>query len=343
MMKKYLLLGVLGCGLALAACNRDEEEAHPTYADKNWYQVADKPGELNQLLYKIYVDTGMPIFVNDTLGEENYATDAAGNPVYRVEDLNLSYALFGSVDSQVSDSIRNEYVVLCKDEAAMIKAAELIRDKVIPNLPKNLEARPKCYLIVDSLNITLRCTAGNIFTGYTTYQKNASDHVYVALKGTAAGDLCDILDMTPEEQEIWAGRIVAAEAASWISTNLVNAESEFVTITNEGKGLFDPAYYSQSNYTVGVGVFDLATYPTQYNMDTEVVAGMFGFYTEFEDLQIRVMYTMEQDVLEYAARVYAYKGREDEFLSKYDPASKVYRKFKVMQEYVAMYEENLEL
>ena len=336
MMKKYLLLGVLGCGLAFTACNRDEEEAHPTYADKNWYQVADKPGELNQLLYKIYVDTGMPIFVNDTLGEENYATDASGNPVYRVEDLNLSYALFGSVEAQRSDTIRNEYVVLSKDEAAMIKAAELIRDRVIPNLPKNLEGRPKCYLIADSLNVLWTYTNSYLdiptMSFVTeTYRKNIPGHVYVALKGMAVGDLCDILDMTPEEEDVWVGRILAAKPAEWISTNLATTESEFYTITTEGliPILGDPSYGG--------------AYALPMTVDEEAKLGIFEPLGVCEDIGFWATPTIEQDVLEFAARVYAYKGREDELLSKYDPTSKVYRKFKVMQEYVAMYEESLEL
>ena len=151
MKMRRLLYGILGCLLLLEACNKEDEDVKPSYADVNWFQVTDKPGELNQLLYKIYLDTGMPIFVNDTLGEENYATSADGTSMSRLERLNLAYELFGSADTQVSDTIEDPRFVLCKNEAAMIKAAELIRDKVIPRIPKSGDGRAKCYFIVDSL------------------------------------------------------------------------------------------------------------------------------------------------------------------------------------------------
>ena len=43
-------------------------------------------------------------------------------------------------------------------------------------------------------------------------------------------------------------------------------------------------------------------------------------------------------MLEYVARVYVYRGREDEFLSDYAPESKVYRKFQVIRELVDEFE-----
>ena len=71
MLKKYLLYGIFGCLLVLVGCNKDEEEiTSPSYADRNWFVIPDKPGEFNQLVYKIYAETGVPIFVSDTLGEE---------------------------------------------------------------------------------------------------------------------------------------------------------------------------------------------------------------------------------------------------------------------------------
>lgn len=70
-MLKNILLGIIGCILLLPGCSKDEDEdVHRTENITDWFEVKDKPGELNQLLYRIYKEHGLTIFVNDTLGQE---------------------------------------------------------------------------------------------------------------------------------------------------------------------------------------------------------------------------------------------------------------------------------
>ena len=53
----------------------------------------------------------------------------------------------------------------------------------------------------------------------------------------------------------------------------------------------------------------------------------------------RATYTQEDDLIEYVARVYAYRGREQEFLDRYADYDKVLRKFQMMQGFVNTFEE----
>lgn len=309
----------------LGACNRDIEDVEPSYADKNYFAVADKPGELNQLLYKIYVDTGVPIFVSDTLSVETY-TNANGEEVSRVELLDLSYDIFGSATEQISDSIKDPRVVLCGDEAAMIKAAELMRDKVIPYLPKSGEGRGKCYFLVDSLKTQRE------WRNWTTYtqEKAWTDFtIYNMTQGVVVGGLSEILTMTPEEQDLWCGRVIGAKTTAWLMENKTEELDSFYSVTNEGRTLIQN-YYNK--------YYDVVL--SDYHSDMVEAAGMFGWYAEAPELDggQRWTFTQEGDVMEYVARAYLYRGREDEFLSDYAPESKVYRKFQVIRELVDEFE-----
>ncbi|WP_368236977.1 hypothetical protein [Butyricimonas faecihominis] len=320
MLKKYLLYGIFGCLLVLVGCNKDEEEiTSPSYADRNWFVIPDKPGEFNQLVYKIYAETGVPIFVSDTLGEEYYAKDAEGNPILRTEKFNLSYVMFGSTEDDRQGS--THYIVQSSDTPAMLKAAELIRNRVLPHVPKVGEALPKCYFLVDSLNEN-----ANLILPWSQLPCRIENKpLYVAMKGVVVGQLCDILQMTDEEIDLWCGRVIASKLVSWMLNGNMNMDLvKWYAITNEGTR---DAYYNKA----------YASTASEYNFDVYKDMGMLGWYVDIPD--VRATYTQEDDLIEYVARVYAYRGCEQEFLDRYADYDKVLRKFQMMQGFVNTFEE----
>lgn len=320
MLKRYLLCGFLGALLAIGGCDKSEEEiTTPSGADRNWFVIPDKPGEFNQLVYRIYQETGMPIFVNDTLGEEYYAKDAQGNPILRTESFNLSYVLFGTY-SNYTDTLPSPFsIVQSENEQAKMKAAELIRDRVLPYVPKVGEARPRCYFLVDSLNEV----ASVAFGWRPVYSDVKNKSLYVAMKGVILGQLCDILTMTEEETDLWCGRAIAAKVSQWMTDNM--DLTEWVAITNEGKS--SGSYY-EGKYT---------PYYAEYNFDVLQDFGMFAWRLDIPEG--RVVVSQIDDMIEYIARVYVYRGRETEFLEKYADYDKVIRKYNMMREFVRVYEE----
>ncbi len=322
MLKKYLLYGICICWIALGGCNKDEEKiTSPSYADRNWFVIPDKPGEFNQLVYDIYKETGIPIFVNDTLGEEYYALDVAGNPILRTERFNLSYAIFGEVRLQEAAPLRS--IVQSRDTPAMIKAAKLLRDKVLPYIPRMGEGSPCCYFLVDTIILNpqdiLVFGFGNAAPRDTI--KNISP-VYSALKGVVVGGLNQLNEMPEDELDLWCGRVIAAKVTSWLLSNNVDLTS-FTGITVE-----DKMAYNQKQ----------ALNSIQYKLDLVEASGMFYFYHDNPD-KGRATLTQDRDMIEYIARVYAYRGREQEFLKDYDVDSKVYRKFQIMKAFVDFFEE----
>lgn len=326
-MIKKVIIGIAGCLMLLNACNKDEEEITlPSRKDRDWFVIEDKPGELNQLLYKIYTENNMSIFVNDTLGIEVYTEDRQGNPVCRTETFNIFYQLFGTPSDQGGSwDIQNNYIRASADTAAMILAAELIRDKVLPYLPEKGKYRPKSYLLLDSLKEGWTAAEYVFVPEFTTieYAGKESIPTYVAMKGVAIGGLCDLKKMTEDEKAIWAGQIIASKIVTWINDIQLD-KTQWEDITREGS-----TAYSLFDYDVFDDNVD-------YSADIEELAGMFDWFVDTEEVRITI--SEDLDMLEMMARVYAFRGRENDFLKNYAEDSKIYRKFQVAKTYVESFE-----
>lgn len=327
MKKRLCFIGLLGCLTLLNACDKEDEEiAVPSGKDRNWFVIENKPGELNQLLYEVYRENHMSIFVNDTIGIEIYAEDHLGNPIFRTETFNIFYQLFGTPSNQGSRyDVQNNYIRASTDTAAMILAVELIRDKVLPYLPEKGKYRPKSYLLLDSLKEGWNASEFVFSPAFelVTYNGKADIPTYVAMKGVAVGGLCDICEMSEDEQAIWAGRIVASKIVTWINDMQID-KTQWEAVTKEGN-----VASSLFSYAIFDGAAD-------YAMDLEQQAGMFYWFVDRDDVRMTV--SEDLDLLEMMARVYAYRGREDDFLENYMEDSKIYRKFLLAKNYVEDFE-----
>lgn len=327
---KYLLYGICVSSIFLG-CNRDDEDVSPSFADQNWFSIPNKPGTFNQLAYQIYIETGIPLFVNDTLGTEYYATDAEGNPLIRTETFNIGYTLFGNLELGSGEVSTDRYIVLSADTASMVKAGTLIRNKVIPYLPKTGEFCPKCYLLVDSLNDSYTGSYG--FDSYKF--KLANTTAYGALKGVVVGQLCDIQEMSEDECNLWIGKVLAAKISDWVINTKTEEIDTWYDITDEGS---TRSYYGQL-YKEGIN--------NEYSQDMLEQAGMFGWYAQTVNPEtgqkIRASYTQEADIIEFIACVFAYKNNEQKFLTQYESYDKIIRKFKLMQEFIRDYEEEFQI
>mgnify|MGYP007116826818 CR=1 FL=1 len=89
MMKNILLSLFLACGLIMA-CS-DDETPSPSYEERDWWVLTYDPNadELDQLIYKIYDETGLRFFYNDTLGTETRYT--YGEPYTHYQTYMMGY------------------------------------------------------------------------------------------------------------------------------------------------------------------------------------------------------------------------------------------------------------
>ena len=82
MKNKFIVYGILSV-LSFVGCDK-EDDLSWNGERTNWFEIQDKPGRFNQLAYQVYRESGLPIFVNDTIGTEVRGTDAYGEPMLSV-------------------------------------------------------------------------------------------------------------------------------------------------------------------------------------------------------------------------------------------------------------------
>ena len=307
MARNYLLLGF--AMLVLWACNTGEDEVKPTESARDWFEIKDAPGEFNHLCYEIYKNYGLSIFVNDTLGQESRGTDAFGYPILHVELFDPGYYVFGT---------SNVGFVLCRDTSRMLKAARLIKERVAPYLPPEGEYRPRALLLVDTVY------------EYFTYSYRLIGYPEWAfcdgLKGIMAGKLSDIDKMPRDEQNYWAGLILAGKGVDWILQHCQEETEAFYNITDEGSR---NTYYGQQ----------YNSWNDEYSMPPQEM-GFFRWHYPLEE-GWPFVYSLPQtfDLRTYMAAVYAFRGEEERFEMLNQEYDKIIRKFRLMQVMVEKYEQ----
>lgn len=328
-MKKNILFYVLVLICCLAACNVHEDDLEPSGRNKNWMVIEDKPGEFNQLVYQVYRESGMAIFVNDTLGTETRGLDAYGNPIIHHEMYIVGY----SISAVKSDA----GIVLSSDTAAMTEAVRVINEKVIPRFPENINYRPGCMLLVDTLYTSEYDWSPILGKGLSV----RDGYAYRDMMGIVVGGLADILQKTEDEKAYWAGMILANNIELQIESIYAEELVDFYAVTDTAK----VSFYKKGSYKdpVSGAVYS----PFFHNIDCEQLGflewQLDGDYIlmsgNVEHPRLRIMSPTKQiDVANYIAAVYAYD--EATFRQKYAAYPKCLKKYAIMKALVEDFETN---
>lgn len=314
-MRKYLILFAILVGFC--ACGK-EDELTPTGEGARLLTIPDKSGRFNELAYQIYTNTGMPIFVNDTLLQEERGVDYNGKPIIHYEMFVFGYEIF----STKTDAT----VALSADTTAMVKAAELIRDKVIPRFSQGYT--PFCILMVDSLYTSYRGwnPVQDFLPSYGTVE-----YAYSDMMGVVVGYLADILKMTEDEQNTWAGRILAVQIAAEIQGRYKEDVTEFYRVSKKDERWtwHGASLYAELDGTpVSVG----------YDKDYRELGFLELIYKgQYSATRLVKRYPSEDiDVVGYIAAVYAFS--EEKFEKLYKDFPLCIEKYKLMKAIVAKFE-----
>lgn len=316
MMKRYLFLCVfLTLLIGFCSCGK-EDDLVPTGEGARLLSISDKSGRFNELAYRIYTDTGMPIFVNDTLMKEQRGVDYNGNPIIHYEMFAIGYSIFVQ--------IRPAAIALSSDTASMVKAAELIRDKVIPHyLPKY---KPYCILMADTLYSIYRGWSST--KGFAAY--GTTEYAHKDMIGTIVGRLSGILEMSEDEQNMWAGRILAVQIADEIQSRYGEELKAFYNLSANGRWTWHSTsvYADLEGNPIGVG----------YDVDYRAVGFLeWVFDGQFSATQLVRRYPTEAiDVVGYLAAVYAFS--EDKFEELYKDYPYCIEKYKLMKAILTKFE-----
>ena len=86
---------------AFCSCS-DEEDTTPSHADINKFEpAADDHSEEAQIRRDFKAKTNSYLLFNDTLSKERTGEDMYGNPVYKIETLDIGYEMVGFGNSYV--------------------------------------------------------------------------------------------------------------------------------------------------------------------------------------------------------------------------------------------------
>ena len=217
MWKSYLLYSVCVFTL-LTSCNEEDIKLNASSV-VDWFAVPDRPGELGHLLHKIYKETGVSIFINDTLGYVEDGVDSNGDPVRFYETVSEKYLILSLVSKEVR-------FTLSRDTAAMLKAAYAIEKWVLPNLPPLGKYRVKSLLLVDSL-------LTEDYGGDTIREGGKAAWVFEeSIETTPVGKLADIKSMDESTLKFWAGMVLSAKVYTWLNIHCSDSLKFFYKMTN---------------------------------------------------------------------------------------------------------------
>ncbi|MBC5621321.1 hypothetical protein [Butyricimonas hominis] len=288
-----------------ARCTNGDEDVVATESSPDWFEIKDRPGELNQLLYQIYRDYQFSIFVNDTLGQRDLGVDAYGNPIIYIQLFDPGYYVWGTYSDFGT-------MALSKDTLAMIKAVTTFKERFLAVLPE--EIYPRSLLFVDTINSRME---------YQYEMHDVEIDVYSnGIRGYVVGKLSSILQMSDMELEHWVGGIFAPRCVDWINANIEQEElEEFYKITNEGNGW---------------GRYDteFSEYHDEYEADPKSL-GFWRWKKEFTDVKKSV--TQTDDLRDFAAWAFVYWNKKDEFYETYKDFERLIRKFALFETFFAAY------
>ncbi|SFA51763.1 hypothetical protein SAMN04488511_110152 [Pedobacter suwonensis] len=143
-MKNILFVAAACFTLTLVSCRKEPFTEFPDY-DKNWLAMEDNPNDPTiHANYQFYQETGIPVFVNDTIGSQK-RVDVFGKAYTYYEVLSLSYSL-GGIPSGPPPTVQS--FTYC-NKADVPVALTFLRSEIMPIIGK---IHVPSILLVENMN-----------------------------------------------------------------------------------------------------------------------------------------------------------------------------------------------
>lgn len=131
-MKKILYSLLLS--LAFISCDKSYENISPSGLERNWLVIeSEGTTRMSKLCYKIFKETGIPIYYNDTIGSEERISPLGKTYTY-YEKLQVYY---NPGDATVPANYVFELIPE-KDVDDLLPLTQYIYDEVLPTIPKSI-------------------------------------------------------------------------------------------------------------------------------------------------------------------------------------------------------------
>lgn len=309
-MKNYILF-IWVC-LLVAGCGNDENELTPSRADRDWYVIEDSDDPVGHELYLLYQKYDIPVFVNDTIGQEERGTDYYGNPIVYYCVLDMSYTVGASA---TGNGVKSRGYSLLQDVEDQFAGIAFLDKYLIPALPEGVYFNS--ILLLDSL-YEMRMSS----TGWGEERKDLN--VYKGVMTLAIGQGKAIAKMTPEEQVKHKGLILATLALEQMQEEQL---TDFYMVSYDSEKKF--SYYQHVvNYVPNAAmpsakceVYGFLDYDSRYYA-----------MNEGKDPSQWIYYTISkaEDLEDFVTAFFQYE--EQEFKDKYADYPLVLEKYEIIKE-----------
>ena len=158
-MRKNKFLYVLLLSVLFSACDK-EDNLTPSNLGKDWFTIENSEDPVDRAIYQFYEETGIPVFYNDTIGQET-RVDNWGNSYTHYEILQFSSSALGGTETPNPFSAYE----LCPKES-VIDGLEFLREEIVPVLPESIKIRS--FLLLKSLTPRNSTTSKEAFKGLNT-------------------------------------------------------------------------------------------------------------------------------------------------------------------------------
>lgn len=170
MKKIYLYLMMALVTLPFAACS-DNEDATPSHADYNKFAPADDDQSAEAKIRRDFKkQTNSYLIFNDTLSEERTGDDMYGNPVYKIETLDINFSQVGTSDFYI---YTYEYI---KDDAEKQKAANFVASKLAQKMGGMM---PFSIMLADRIYCWQKDNNGNLVPAYNKWNNIVPNPTFV--------------------------------------------------------------------------------------------------------------------------------------------------------------------
>lgn len=131
---KNILYSLL-LSLVLVSCDKSYEKLTPSGLERNWLVIEDEgTTQMDTLCYKIFKETGVPIYYNDTIGSQERVS-SFGEVYTYYERLQVFYS---PGDGTVTENTWKFDLIEKTKSDELLPITQFIYDEVLPNIPKNI-------------------------------------------------------------------------------------------------------------------------------------------------------------------------------------------------------------
>ena len=141
-MKKNNFLYILFLSVLFTACDK-EDHLKPSNVGRDWFAIEDSNDPVDHAIYQFYTETGIPVFYNDTIGEET-RVDHWGNSYTHYEILQFGSSSLGGTETPNPFS---SYELCPKED--VVDGLEFLREEIVPVLPESIKITS--FLLLKSL------------------------------------------------------------------------------------------------------------------------------------------------------------------------------------------------